>query len=152
MKTRYLLGVGAVPVDAVSLRRNQPGANADDEARNPNQIHVCGEEEGKEGGRGSSGGERWKRATQVRRPQSHALSRRRSPQPPQKTENVKKKVFPFREEPLETATFFASHVKRREKLVGSRRIAGRRRKENFKKCTYAYMYHAQTARRRPAHP
>lgn len=95
MKTRYLLGVGAVPVDAVSLRRNQPGANADDEARNPNQIHVCGEEEGKEGGRGSSGGERWKRAAQVRRPQSHALSRRRSPQPPQKTENVKKKSFSF---------------------------------------------------------
>lgn len=71
MKTRYLLGVGAVPVDAVSLRRNQPGANADDEARNPNQIHVAGRE-GR--GWGSSGGERRRRAAQVRRPQSHALS------------------------------------------------------------------------------
>lgn len=71
MKTRYLLGVGAVPVDAVSLRRNQPGANADDEARNPNQIHVAGR-----GGRGwgSSGGERRRRAAQVRRPQAHGLA------------------------------------------------------------------------------
>lgn len=36
---RYLLWVGAVPVDAVSLCCNEPGANAHEEANNPNQIH-----------------------------------------------------------------------------------------------------------------
>lgn len=38
-EARYLLLVGAVPVDAVPLRRQQPGAAADDQSRNPNQVH-----------------------------------------------------------------------------------------------------------------
>lgn len=41
---RYLLGVGAVPVDAVPLRGEQPGARAHDQSRNPNQIHGGSEE------------------------------------------------------------------------------------------------------------
>lgn len=36
---RYLLWVRAVPVDAVPLRWSKPGADADNEAQNPNQIH-----------------------------------------------------------------------------------------------------------------
>lgn len=70
-KGSYSLGVGAVPVDAVSLRRYQPGANADDEARNPKQIHVrWGGGGGKAGGGGSA-----RLRYDVRK--SHALSRRR---------------------------------------------------------------------------
>ena len=38
-KSRYLLWVRAVPVDAVSLRRSQPGAHAHNAAHNPNRIH-----------------------------------------------------------------------------------------------------------------
>lgn len=41
---RYLLLVGAVPVDAVSLRSPEAGADARDQARNPNQIHGGHEE------------------------------------------------------------------------------------------------------------
>lgn len=44
---RYLLWIRAVPVDAVSLRWSKPGADAHNEAHNPNQIH---------------GGEEWRRA------------------------------------------------------------------------------------------
>lgn len=43
-KAEYLLLVGAVPVDAVSLRSNEPGADAHDQARNPNQVHGGSEE------------------------------------------------------------------------------------------------------------
>lgn len=35
----YLLWVCAVPVDTVSLRWSKPGADAPNEAHNPNQIH-----------------------------------------------------------------------------------------------------------------
>lgn len=41
---RSLLLVGAVPVDAVSLCSNEPGADAHDQTRNPNQIHGGSEE------------------------------------------------------------------------------------------------------------
>lgn len=41
---RYLLLVGAVPVDAVPLSTNKPGADAHDQTRNPNQIHGGSEE------------------------------------------------------------------------------------------------------------
>lgn len=41
---RYLLLVGAVPVDAVSLCSPEAAADAHDQARNPNRIHGGDEE------------------------------------------------------------------------------------------------------------
>lgn len=47
-----LLGVGAVPVDAVPLRWSQPRACAHHQARNPRQIHA-GDERRRAGGTGA---------------------------------------------------------------------------------------------------
>lgn len=70
---RYLLGVGAVPVDAVPLRGKQPGADAHDQSRNPNQIH--------------GGSEETRRAEELARQPRHALKEKKK-----KTKKEEKKV------------------------------------------------------------
>lgn len=72
---RYLLGVGAVPVDAVALRGKQPGADAHDQSRNPNQIH--------------GGSEETRRAEELARQPRHALKERKKEKKKTKKEGKK---------------------------------------------------------------
>lgn len=75
---RYLLGVGAVPVDAVALRGKQPGADAHDQSRNPDQIH--------------GGSEETRRAGELARQPRHALKRKKKKRPKKVDRNSRPRV------------------------------------------------------------